>query len=164
MQVTITFDPSNPEEVRAAQTAVAHVAFCGDAYEEPTKPAEKPKAEEAAAAAKAKEAALKAKQEEQARLDAEKAKAIAAAEAEAEAVAKAEAGTESSAMEDEADPLADEAPVEEEATQADVLAALKDYREIEGTDAVISVLKEHGATHIKDLDPAKYAAVLKAVK
>lgn len=45
----------------------------------------------------------------------------------------------------------------------DVRTALKNYREIEGTPAMLEVLKKHGATNINELAEEHYEAVIAAV-
>lgn len=69
---------------------------------------------------------------------------------------------------DEGDPL-DDAPAEPEVkkwTEDEVRAALKSYREINGGDAVMTVLEEHGggAKGMGSLKPEFYAAVMKEVR
>lgn len=173
MQVTLSFDPQAPDQVEAALSAI--MAFNGDQSTTqaaaaavtrvatgPTPEAADTKSEQETAAAEAAEAKkAEAAEKRKAAAAKKKAEEEAAAAAEAEAKEKAEAGAESTG---EADPLAgggDEAETKAP-TQAEVLKALQNYREIEGTDAVIALLKEHDATHIKDLKEEHYASVFKA--
>lgn len=62
---------------------------------------------------------------------------------------------------DDADPL-DEA--EETFTEDQVRAALKDYRDINGGDAVMAILEKHGAKGMGSLKKEHYAAVMKEVR
>lgn len=48
-------------------------------------------------------------------------------------------------------------------TIEDVRTALKNYREIEGTPAMLEVLKKHGAANINELAKEHYEAVIAAV-
>ena len=154
MQVNVAFDPASAADVEEAMKAV--MSFMSG-----QKAADTKAPDEAAAAEKELKAQAAAKKKKAEAAAAAKKKAEAEAQAKAEAEAKAEAGTESTADAEVDDPLAgddDGAPV----TQEMVLKALKEYREIEGTDAVVALLKEHGASHIKQLKPESYAAVHKA--
>jgi len=45
-------------------------------------------------------------------------------------------------------------------TREDVVKALQDFRAIEGKEAAIGILKDHGAESVSDLDPSKYQAVI----
>lgn len=62
--------------------------------------------------------------------------------------------------EDAADPI-DEEP---KFTEDDVRKALKNYRDINGADAVMAILKEHGASGMGSLKPEHYASVMKLVR
>lgn len=44
----------------------------------------------------------------------------------------------------------------------DVVKALKEYAAIEGKEAAIAIIKDHGAESVSDLDPDKYQAVIDA--
>ena len=116
--------------------------------------AEKEAQEEAEAKAVA--AAAKKKADDDA---AAKAKALAAKkQAEIDAALAAEEEAKKAA---EVDPLADvpakDAP---KVSFEDVLKALSEYRDIEGTQAVVDLLASYGAEHVKKLDPAHYAEVV----
>lgn len=73
-----------------------------------------------------------------------------------------------------ADPLDDdmglddepEAPAEEKFTEDQVRKALKNYRDINGSDATMKALKDHGggATGMGSLKPEFYGAVMKAIR
>jgi len=66
------------------------------------------------------------------------------------------------ADEPEADPLADDAPPP---TKDELRTALRKYQQIEGTAAMLEVLKTHGrAAALNDVKEADYAAVMAAVK
>lgn len=61
----------------------------------------------------------------------------------------------------------DEQPAEPEEpsfTEDEVRKALKNFRDINGSDAVMKVLKDHGASGMGSLKPEQYASVMKAVR
>lgn len=68
--------------------------------------------------------------------------------------------------EPEVDPLDEGEPaVEEETfTEDQVRQACKDYREINGSDAIMAILKKHGASGLGSLKPEHYASVMKEVR
>lgn len=53
---------------------------------------------------------------------------------------------------------------DDEPTIEQVRTALKAYRDVEGKDAAIKILKDHGASSMGDLKSDKYAEVLAAAK
>ncbi len=66
--------------------------------------------------------------------------------------------------EPEIDPLDDVPPPATEITQEQVRAALKAYRDIEGSAAMMEVLKNHGAENMSGLKPEKYAEVMAIIQ
>lgn len=144
------------ESLDAAKSAVAalHAVFGDDLFDggaadtpapAASKPAEK-KAEapkETAAQKKKREAAEKKAAEE------------AAAEEEDASESEEE---ESSADGDDGDEASD-GP-----TRDDVRAALKDYAALEGKEAAIAILKDHGASSMSELKESKFQAVIDATK
>jgi predicted lipid-binding transport protein (Tim44 family) len=67
--------------------------------------------------------------------------------------------------EDEVDPLGEDPVDEKTYTEDEVRTALKAYREVEGSAAMMEILRTHGdADSMATLKPAKYAAVMAAIK
>lgn len=119
-----------------------------------TAPAEDTKALEAAAAAAAEATAKKAAADEKA------AKDKAAKEAAAKKAAEAKAAEEEAAA---AAALGSDDKPKSVASKDDVRKALQAYREIEGTPAMLEILKKHGSTTLNDLAEDQYDAVLASV-
>ena len=125
--------------------------------------------EESRAMAKAKadtdaKAKAKADTERKAKADADAKKAAdLAAKKQAEVDAALAAAEEKPA---EIDPLADEPAIDDapKATFEDVLKALSDYRDIEGTQAVVDLLAKYDAEHVKKLKPEHFADVIRDTK
>ena len=148
MKITIDFDPNNPEDLAIVQSIVggggvtAHEASADVEAEttrsEDTKEADEAEAKKKAAAEKRKKAAAEKKAKE-----------------EAEAKAKEEAEAAAAAEEEEKSD-------EPEFTREDVKAKLKDYAALEGKEAAIGILKDHGAASITELAEDKYADVIAA--
>lgn len=61
------------------------------------------------------------------------------------------------------DPLADDEPAKTY-TKEEVRTALKSYQNIEGSAAMMEVLRKHGADSLSNLAEARYAEVMAAVK
>lgn len=120
-----------------------------------TAPAED-KADDKAAAEAA--AAKKAAADEKAAKD-KAAKEAAAAKKVAEAAAahEAEEAAAAAALGDE------DSKLKSKASKDDVRKALQAYREIEGTPAMLEILKKHGSTTLNDLAEDQYDAVLASV-
>lgn len=66
-------------------------------------------------------------------------------------------------LEDEVDPLADDEPAKKY-TKDDVRSALRAYQGIEGSAAMMEVLRKAGADSLASLSEDKYAEVMAAVK
>lgn len=122
-----------------------------------TAPAED-KADDKAAAEAA--AAKKAAADEKAAKDKAAKEAAAAKKAAEEAAAAKKAAEEEAAA---AAALGGDDKPKSTATKDDVRKALQAYREIEGTPAMLEILKKHGTSTLNDLAEDQYDAVLAAV-
>lgn len=144
------------ESLEAAKSAVAalQAVFGDDLFDTP---AEKPAAKKAAAP-KEDEAPKETAAQKKKRLAAEK-KAKEEAEA---AAAEEEDASESEEEDSNADD--DDADEVEGPTRDDVRAALKDYAALEGKEAAIAILKDHGASSMSELKESKFQAVIDATK
>ena len=123
-----------------------------------TSPADDKAEAEAAAAAEA--AAKKAAADEKAAKDKAAKEAAAAKKAAEEAAAAKKAAEEEAAA---AAALGSDDKPKSTATKDDVRKALQAYREIEGTPAMLEILKKHGSTTLNDLAEDQYDAVLASV-
>lgn len=85
-----------------------------------------------------------------------------AADAKKAAEAKAAADAKKAATEKAAAAALDDKPKSTK-TKDDVRKALQAYREIEGTPAMLEVLKKHGAANLNELAEDQYDAVVAAV-
>lgn len=65
---------------------------------------------------------------------------------------------------EESDPLDEGEEKAEVFTEDQVRKALKDYRDINGTDATMVILAKYGAKGMGSLKPEDYAAVMEAVR
>ena len=95
---------------------------------------------------------------------AKKTTADAAAQKKADEAAAAKKAEEEAAKQDEVDPLDEAEEKAEEFTEDQVRKALKDYRDINGADAVMAILGKHGAKGMGTLKVEDYAAVMKEVR
>lgn len=162
-KITLEFDPTDEASLAAAQTAV--LAFTGGTVtgrptSTTTPVTEQPKEDTSAADKKAADAAAKKKADEKKAADAaarKKAEEEAAARKAAEE-AEAAAATDDAGLDDE--PTGDDAPTY---SREDVRKALKDYSALEGKDAAIKILKDHGASSMSELKEEDFAKVMKAV-
>lgn len=136
MKVHIEFDPASETDLSAARSFLAVALGVTGATAAAPATAAKPKGDDEKAK---KEAAAAEAKAAKAKRDAEEAE-----EAEAAAAKKAE---------EDAGP---------KLTLEEVRAKLKEYAAIEGKDAAIKILKDHGAASISELDEAKYADVVAA--
>ncbi|AKQ75830.1 membrane spanning protein TolA [Roseobacter phage RDJL Phi 2] len=148
----VTFDTTNEKDVQDVQALVNMLTGGATVPAKATtkEPDEKPDTSEADAAAE--EEAKKAEAAKKRKAAADKKKADEAAAKEAEEKAAAE----------EAEKEEDEKDEEPSVTREDVKAALKDYAALEGKDAAITILKDHGAASITELAEEKYADVIAA--
>ncbi|ADK73447.1 membrane spanning protein TolA [Roseobacter phage RDJL Phi 1] len=154
----VTFDTANEKDVQDVQ-ALLNMLTGGQTtameatadVEAETSRSEDTKAADEAAAKKKADAAAKKKADE------------AAAKKKADAAAKKKAEEEAAAAEAEAaeeeDEKEDDTP---SVSREDVKNALKDYAALEGKDAAITILKDHGAASITELAEDKYADVIAA--
>ena len=158
-KITFEVDLLSAESIQTARKMLANLiglheqADPGEAF---TQQAKKKRAEAEAEAKKKAEAEAEAKK---------KADAEAKKKADAEAKKKAE---EEAAAEAEADDLGlddtSSGEIEEVTyTREDVRKALKDYADLEGRDAAIKVLKDHGAASMGELKEEHYPSVMKIV-
>jgi hypothetical protein len=53
--------------------------------------------------------------------------------------------------------------VDTEFNEGQVRAALKEFRDIHGTDSIVAILKKHGAEGMSTLHPDKFASVMKEI-
>lgn len=66
------------------------------------------------------------------------------------------------AKEEETATAVDDEPDEPGITRDEVRGKLKEYAALEGKEAAIAILKDHGAASIGELDESKFAAVIEA--
>lgn len=92
-----------------------------------------------------------------------KAKADADAKAKADANAKADAEAAAAKVKADAEAAAAAAPSTSKATKDDVRKALQGFREIEGTPAMLEVLKSFGAANLNELKESQYDEVVAKV-
>ena len=138
MQVTVSYNPDNIEEVSKVLAFVAVSAFNGDGAIDATAPAgDKAPAEEGSSAEDEKKAAAAKKRKDAAAKKKEEDEAAAAAAA--------------AASEDK-----------QENSRDDVRAALKEYAALEGKEAAIQILKDHGAASITELAEDQFDKVVAA--
>lgn len=121
------------------------------------------RAEEEAAEAEAKKAA-EAEAKKAAAKKAEDAKKADAAKKAAELAAQKQAEIDAAVEgEGEVDPLADEPADEPTYTLEQVVAALREYREIEGTQAVTDLVASYGVNHVKLIGKEHYADIMRKI-